>query len=185
MDRAELGALRDAIDTILTWPDSVRGQIARWLQTDASKPNGADPGRLSRSRSNRRPGLKPSVGRIGGARAGATRGYARRSRGWRRAVGEDNPLRQERRLHAPRPIGQARRRRAGRQRSLAARRDKPYDAAVTLTAEEEAELLAPVAVAYPPWLAPIAASTSRDVLLRVQRAHFPEGRGTISVARFG
>ena len=53
MDRAELGALRDAIDTILTWPDSVRGQIAQWLQTDASKPNGADPGRLSRSRSNR------------------------------------------------------------------------------------------------------------------------------------
>ena len=62
MDRAELGALRDAIDTILTWPDSVRDQIAQWLQTDASKPNGADPGRLSRSRSNRRPGFKPSVG---------------------------------------------------------------------------------------------------------------------------
>ena len=37
MDRAELGALRDAIDTILTWPDSVRGQIAQWLQTDAAK----------------------------------------------------------------------------------------------------------------------------------------------------
>ena len=45
MNRAELGALRDAIDTILTWPDSVRDQIAQWLQTDASKPNGADPGR--------------------------------------------------------------------------------------------------------------------------------------------
>ena len=44
MDRAELGVLRDAIDTILTWPDSVRDQIAQWLQTDASKPNGADPG---------------------------------------------------------------------------------------------------------------------------------------------
>ena len=61
MDRAELGALRDAIDTILTWPDSVRGQIAQWLQTDASKPKGADPGPLSRSRSNRPPGFKPSV----------------------------------------------------------------------------------------------------------------------------
>ena len=60
MDRAELGALRDAIDTILTWPDSVRDQIAQWLQTDVSKPNGADPGRLSRSRSNRPPGFKPS-----------------------------------------------------------------------------------------------------------------------------
>ena len=45
MDRAELGALRDAIDTILTWPDSVRDQIAQWLQTDVSKPNRADPGR--------------------------------------------------------------------------------------------------------------------------------------------
>jgi hypothetical protein len=62
VDRAELGVLRDAIDTILTWPDSVRGQVAHWLQTDVSKPNRADPGRLSRSRSNRPPGLKPSVG---------------------------------------------------------------------------------------------------------------------------
>ena len=44
MDRAELGALRDAIDTILNWPDSVRDQIAQWLQTDASNPNRADPG---------------------------------------------------------------------------------------------------------------------------------------------
>jgi hypothetical protein len=50
VNRAELGALRDAIDTILSWPDSVRDQIAQWLQTDASKPNRADPDRLSRSR---------------------------------------------------------------------------------------------------------------------------------------
>jgi hypothetical protein len=61
VNRAELGALRDAIDTILNWPDSVRDQIAQWLQTDASKPNGADPGRLSGSRSNRRRGYKPGV----------------------------------------------------------------------------------------------------------------------------
>ena len=61
MDRAELGALRDAIDTILSWPDSVRGQIAQWLQTNASKPNGADPGRPSRSPSNRRRGFKPGA----------------------------------------------------------------------------------------------------------------------------
>jgi len=54
-------ALRDAIDTILTWPDSVRDQIAQWLQTDVSKPNRADPGRLSHPRSNRPPGFKPSV----------------------------------------------------------------------------------------------------------------------------
>ena len=62
MDRAELGALRDAIDTILNWPDSVRDQVAHWLQTDVSKPNCADPGPLSRSRSNRPPSFKPGVG---------------------------------------------------------------------------------------------------------------------------
>ena len=66
MNRPELGALRDAIDTILTWPDSVRDQIAQWLQTDVSKPNRADPGQTclalvltgplasSRARKNRR-----------------------------------------------------------------------------------------------------------------------------------
>ena len=43
-----------------------------------------------------------------------------------------------------------------------------------------------VAVACPPWLTPIAASASRDVLLRVQRVQFPEKRGTISpFARYG
>jgi hypothetical protein len=61
VNRAELGVLRDAIDTILNWPDSVRDQIAQWLQTDVSKPNCADPGPLSRSRSNRPPGFKPSA----------------------------------------------------------------------------------------------------------------------------
>ena len=66
MDRAELGALRDAIDTILSWPDSVRGQIAQWLQTDAASPNGAGRGRSFLSRSNRPPGLKPGVGESAG-----------------------------------------------------------------------------------------------------------------------
>jgi hypothetical protein len=66
VDRAELGALRDAIDTILNWPDSVRDQIAQWLQTNVSKPNRADPGRLSRSHSNRPPGFKPGVGESAG-----------------------------------------------------------------------------------------------------------------------
>ena len=65
MNRAELGALRDAIDTILSWPDSVRGQIAQWLQTDTANPNGAGLGRSSRSHSKRPPGLKPSVGASG------------------------------------------------------------------------------------------------------------------------
>ncbi len=61
MNRAQLGALRDAIDTILKWPDSVRDQIAQGLQTEASKPNRAYPGRLSGSRSNRRRGYKRGV----------------------------------------------------------------------------------------------------------------------------
>ena len=43
MNRAELGALRAAIGTILKWPDPVRDQIAQWLQKDASKPNGPIP----------------------------------------------------------------------------------------------------------------------------------------------
>ena len=38
MDRAELGALRDAIDTILSWPDPVRDQIAQWLQPKPRSP---------------------------------------------------------------------------------------------------------------------------------------------------
>jgi hypothetical protein len=62
VDRAELGALRDAIDTILNWPDSVRDQVAQWLQTDAPKPKSADPGQPSHSRSNRPPDFKPGVG---------------------------------------------------------------------------------------------------------------------------
>ena len=60
MDRAELGALRDAIDTVLSWPDSVRDQIAQWLQADASTPNGADQGTPS-SRSSRHRGVGPGV----------------------------------------------------------------------------------------------------------------------------
>ena len=68
---------------------------------------------------------------------------------------------------------------------MAAHQGKPYDAAVGLTAVEEAELLAPVAVACTPWLTPISASISRDVLLRVQRVQFPEMRGMISATRFG
>jgi hypothetical protein len=58
---AELGALRDAIDTILTWPDPVRDQIALWLQMDAASPNGAGRGRSSLSRSSRARGSRPGV----------------------------------------------------------------------------------------------------------------------------
>jgi hypothetical protein len=136
VDRAELGALRDAIDTILNWPDSVRGQVAQWLQTDVSKPNRADPGRLSRSRSrsNRPPGFKPSVEELAGA-AGATGGYAHDPEAgvvqWAKTTAVTSAVSMR--------LGRlpSAHRRAGRQRSLAARRGKPYDAAVALTAEEE------------------------------------------------
>jgi MarR family len=40
----QLTALRNAIDVVLSWPDSIRSEIARWLSPDASKPgNGRDP----------------------------------------------------------------------------------------------------------------------------------------------
>ena len=41
MNRVELGALRDAIDTILNWPDPVRDQIAQWLQRTLQSPTAA------------------------------------------------------------------------------------------------------------------------------------------------
>jgi hypothetical protein len=40
MDRAQLTALRDALDALLAWPDGVLVQLARWL-ADVAKPNGA------------------------------------------------------------------------------------------------------------------------------------------------
>ena len=43
MNREELSALRDAIDTMLVWPDAVRAQVAQWLSPEASRPNGLDP----------------------------------------------------------------------------------------------------------------------------------------------
>jgi hypothetical protein len=41
--RDELAALRDAIDMVLTWPDAVRTEVARWLAPEAAKGNGVDP----------------------------------------------------------------------------------------------------------------------------------------------
>ena len=96
MDQAELGTLRDAIDTILNWPDSVRDQIAQWLQTDASKPKGADPGQLSHFLVLTGTVASSRASEQSAARERALLGsYPRRTGGWRRAAGEDNPLRQE------------------------------------------------------------------------------------------
>ena len=41
MTREELAQLRDAIDTVLALPDSIRELLAKWLET--AKPNGHDP----------------------------------------------------------------------------------------------------------------------------------------------
>jgi hypothetical protein len=60
VDRAELGALRDAIDTILSWSDPVRDQIAQWLQPNTAKPNAAHHGTPS-SRSSRHRGVGSGV----------------------------------------------------------------------------------------------------------------------------
>jgi hypothetical protein len=43
MTREQLTALRDAIDMVLTWPDAVRAEVARWLIPEAVKSNGHDP----------------------------------------------------------------------------------------------------------------------------------------------
>jgi hypothetical protein len=44
MDRAELAALRDAIDLLLKCPDAVCEQLAKWFLPNAAKPgNGLDP----------------------------------------------------------------------------------------------------------------------------------------------
>ena len=182
MDRAALGALRDAIDTILNWPNSVRDQIAQWLQTDASKPNGADPGRLSRSRSNRRRGFKPSEKNP----PRASGRYWKLCATIRRLVscsGRRQPAATRARSPCNWPMRQARPRRAGRQRSLRSPR-QTLDSAVALTAEVEAELLAP-SPSHPAMANSYRSVASRDVLLRVQRVQFPEMRGMISVRRFG
>ena len=42
MDRAELAALRDAIDMTLALPDSIRELLAQWLAPAAAKSNGHD-----------------------------------------------------------------------------------------------------------------------------------------------
>jgi hypothetical protein len=43
MNGPGLTASRDALDTVLTLPDSVREEMARWLMPKPSKPNGHDP----------------------------------------------------------------------------------------------------------------------------------------------
>jgi len=43
LSREDLVALRDAIDAVLAWPDSVPAEMARWLAPEAAKPgNGLD-----------------------------------------------------------------------------------------------------------------------------------------------
>jgi hypothetical protein len=37
MDREKFVAPRDAIDTVLTWPDAVRAEVARWLTPEGDQ----------------------------------------------------------------------------------------------------------------------------------------------------
>ena len=59
MNRPELGALRDAIDTTSAGP--IRCATRSPNGCKRTPPKGADPGQLSHSRSNRPPGFKPSA----------------------------------------------------------------------------------------------------------------------------
>ena len=61
MNRAELEALRSALDVVLTWPDSVRVVVAGWLQSDPIGQSGL------RSRIENRRFLK-EIGRPDGIR---------------------------------------------------------------------------------------------------------------------
>ena len=182
MDRAELGALRDAIDTILSWPDPVRDQIAQWLQPKTAKPNAAHHGTPS-SRSSRHRGVGPGVeeaacelalldairdhpeaGVVQWAKATQCEKSAVSMRlgDWRGAASSS--------VTAKGAGGSPR-------RTLRCRRHSDGGGG--------GQLLAPVAVACPQWVTPIAASISRDVQLRTRPGLFGGERGTMSLARFG
>ena len=109
MNRAELGALRDAIDTILSWPDSVRDQIANGCSPTPRSPTPPIMVRLALVLAGTVASGQAWKKRRASGRSGR---YPRPSRSWRRPVGEGNPVRKERGFHAAWPTGEARRRRA-------------------------------------------------------------------------
>ena len=65
MDRAELGALRDAIDTTSNWPDWCATKSRYGCKRTSQNPTAPIPA-PSRSRWNRPPGFKPSVQELAG-----------------------------------------------------------------------------------------------------------------------
>ena len=159
MDRAELGAMRDAIDTVLSSSESVRDQIAQWLQADTSTPNGPGPGRPSRSRSNRHRGFKPGVEEAAARERALLEAMRDQPEAgvvqWAKATHCDKSA-VSRRLGRLAKRGVVERE---RQRSLAASGGKPYDAAVSLTAADaEAELVAlrPPLATFERWIKPIS-----------------------------
>ena len=158
MNRAELSALREALDAVLSWPDAVREQVAAWLnaapaKTARAKPNGhaargdgeADARLLAALMADRDTRVV-DLARLTKAKGTtvserlkrlAARGLAVKGEtGWRRA--------------------------------------DPY-AAVAMTAAEEAELAAPPAAQHAPWVAPISTyDAGRGALARAcltDRAH--------------
>ena len=110
-------------------------------------------------------------------RAGALGRYPRPSRSWRRPVGEGNPVRKRARF----PCGLADWR--GAASSSVTAKGAGGSPRRTLRCRRRSDggggggALAPVHVTCAPWVTPIAASTSRDVLLRIQPELFPAERG--------
>ncbi len=72
MNREELVALRTALDAVLTWPDAVRAEMARWLAVENPKPNGLD-----RHPPSTAPTLRPAEARRGRSPAAAKAGEQR------------------------------------------------------------------------------------------------------------
>ena len=160
MTRNELAALRDAIDTVLTWPPAVLAEVARWLTPAAPQPgNGLDPHPPpieSIGRERRHPigggALEDAGGQSAprqaepgeGGRAAASDGDAGEPRSIRERAGQRRGEQQERDRRTPAKARLARTCREGQRRSLAAKGGGdgvgPYAGApVDLTAAPEAD----------------------------------------------
>ena len=185
MNREELAALRDAIDTVLTWPDAVRAGVARWLTPEAAKPNGRDPhpppiaptGKASetegfsatplraQARHGKPSSAKPAEQRLLKAlqaSPGSTVVELARAAGSGRSVAGE-------RLRGLASRGVVTKDSAGHWRLIedlagdVSRAPTPRRAAVELTAGPETELLNPrPAAAHPPWLKPLGSYDRRE-----------------------
>jgi hypothetical protein len=204
MDREQLTALRDAIDTVLTWPDNVRSEIARWLTTETAKPNGRDPHPLPLASMGNgseteqfAPHRSPTPCRQGAPRqaepgesgraAAASDGDALQPRSIRECAGQRRGEQQERDRRKTATIGAARRGHEGHDRSMeiegrgagataGERRPGPFSAVAELTtaAAENDRVEAEPARVHEPWIRSIACYQRRETT----EIH---GRATVNV----